>query len=390
MRPVARPAEHVDENRVVLAGADAPLGRPERTAAGAVDAFAVLLHPAADLPQPFDLARLDLAVGHRPDVEHEVAVVARVGHQQIDALLEALQLVVGFPGPLLADRHVAFPVDVAVAGEAAGLLLGRAEVADGAFRRGHAAVAEGPLLAQPVVDDDRRIELAEHGVDVPPALDRPVVFPLAVEPHHGRMVVLDDLAKLALHEGEVVVEVGVLGRPLVAGPARQVVGMIPVDDRVVGAEAEALPPAFVGQFPGHVALERRVHDVVVAQLRGVHREPVVVLGHQRDVLHARFLGQGHVLLGVELDRVELLVEVVVNLDRHLPAARPADLGALQAHRPPVDEHAEAGVDPPLHPLGFLGGRFGSPSRSDQEHTDNYERPPVASYTHGGLLLAGVY
>ena len=60
--------------------------------------------------------------------------------------------------------------------------------------------------------------------------------------------------------------------------------------------------------------------------------------------------------GVELRRVELLVEVVVFLDRHLGAARPADLGALEAHRSPVDEHAEPRVTPPGEPFG-IGRRF---------------------------------
>ena len=79
-------------------------------------------------------------------------------------------------------------------------------------------MAKGPLLAEPIVDDQGRVEPAEHGVNVAPPLDGPVVLPLAVEPQDGRVVVLDQFPKLALHEGVVPLEVGVLGRPLVASP----------------------------------------------------------------------------------------------------------------------------------------------------------------------------
>ena len=121
-----------------------------------------------------------------------------------------------------------------------------------------------------------------------------------------------------------------------------------------------LLPAGIGQFLGDVPPKRRIHDVVVGLLRGEEAEPVVVLRRQHHIFHAGGLGDAGPLVGVEFHRVELLVEGVVLLDRRLRPARPADLLVRQADRPPMDEHAESHLLPPLdgggvgfHPwLGF--------------------------------------
>ena len=63
-----------------------------------------------------------------------------------------------------------------------------------------------------------------------------------------------------------------------------------------------------------VALERRVHDVVIGLLRVPQAEAVVVLRGEHDVLHAGVLGDVDPLVGVELRRIESLVKVVVFLD----------------------------------------------------------------------------
>ena len=65
---------HVDRVAAVRAGE--ARGGFEGSAAGAVDALAVLGQPLAHLAQPLDLPRLDPAVGHRADVEQQVAVAA--------------------------------------------------------------------------------------------------------------------------------------------------------------------------------------------------------------------------------------------------------------------------------------------------------------------------
>ena len=63
---------------------------------------------------------------------------------------------------------------------------------------------------------------------------------------------------------------------------------MPVELRVVEEELDALLVALVGQHLQHVLLVgRAVDDVPVGDLRVEHREAVVVLAGDGDVLHAR-------------------------------------------------------------------------------------------------------
>ena len=65
---------------------------------------------------------------------------------------------------------------------------------------------------------------------------------------------------------------------------------MPVELRVIEEELDALLAAFVGQRLQHVLVVRRaLDDVVVAHLGIPHREAVVMLAGDRDVLHARGL-----------------------------------------------------------------------------------------------------
>ncbi len=134
-----------------------------------------------------------------------------------------------------------------------------------------------------------------------------------------------------------------------------------------------MPRAGGGQFLQRIALERRgVHDVVRAGLGAVHREAVVMLAGDDDVLHAGVLGHLHPLLGIELHRIELRGQLLVLLDRdlgpvHDPLADAGDLLALpfpggNGIQPPVDEQAELGLAEPVHPRRLLGGlRLGTPA-----------------------------
>ena len=61
-----------------------------------IDARSVLGEPGAHLLEAFDLARLDLAGGHRTDVEQQVAVAAGAADERLQALLERLHRSSGF------------------------------------------------------------------------------------------------------------------------------------------------------------------------------------------------------------------------------------------------------------------------------------------------------
>ena len=78
--------------------------------------------------------------------------------------------------------------------------------------------------------------------------------------------------------------------------------------------------AGVGHVLHHVDLPGRLGPgaLVVGQLGVVEAEAVVVLDQEDHVLHAGVLGDLDPLLGVELVRLPLLVEVVVDVDRRGP------------------------------------------------------------------------
>ena len=121
--------------------------------------------------------------------------------------------------------------------------------------------------------------------------------------------------------------------------------------------------AGIGQLPDHIAPVWAFGggDFIIVRLGVELAEAVVMPAGEDEILHARSLGGGHPRVRVEPGRVELFVEVVINLDRDLraarlvsaslAAARPADLGAFEAHRPPVDEQAKPRLAPPFYAFG---------------------------------------
>jgi len=129
--------------------------------------------------------------------------------------------------------------------------------------------------------------------------------------------------------------------------------------RVVEAQLDPLPAALLRQLAQRVAMERRRSgNVEPVRLRVEHREAVVVLGRNHDVLHPRGLRQGHNIVraearGVELRRQRLVVRHRNRGIVHDPLTQRGDL--LAVPRPgrdrvetPVDEHAEARLAPPGH------------------------------------------
>ena len=284
-------------------------------------------------------------------------------------------VLVAAPGPVVVgrDRHARLPrLDVV---ERADLLLGRQIVA---------------AVTGPVVDQHVRLQRAGHlDLGRAPALE---VLRDVVPDRDQRAVAGEQFPNLPQQVLVVGIEVG--RRPLhpAAGAGQREVWVVPVAHRVVGPERHALPTAGVGHLAGHVPLERRVGDLVVGQLRVEQAEPVVVLGGQYEVFHAGRLGQGDPVVGVEERRVEPLVEVVVHVDRRAGPARPADLLAGEADRPPVDEHAEPHGLPPrhgggvrLHP-GLVGGGRSPVQQRDRQDRRETGDGSTGYRSHGNLLF----
>src|SRR5262245_62080546 len=103
------PIEHMHVDLVSRPRRRSPIARRDRTAAGAVDRWAVLLEPLADLSQAGHELRLNRPVRHRADVEQEVRVVTgrarEVVHEIACALVPAV-VDVETPGPV--DRVAGF------------------------------------------------------------------------------------------------------------------------------------------------------------------------------------------------------------------------------------------------------------------------------------------
>ena len=253
------------------------------------------------------------------------------------------------------------------------MLLGRAEIAHVLpipFAQAFHALA---AFAHAVVDDDRRLELAQVLVDVPAVLFGVPGGPFPVEPQHLRIAGLQQLSQLLLHVGhELTLAPGMHLRGVVAFLTAPILGRVmPVHDRMVDAELQPLLAAFRGKRFQQVLLVRRsVDDVPIGCLGVEQAEPVVVLRRDDDVLHPGIFGDADPLGRVVLDRVELLGKLFVLGDRnvgpvHDPFPDARNLLALPRPRrngvkPPMDEHAEPRFPPPLHPGVALGLRLRIP------------------------------
>lgn len=115
---------------------------------------------------------------------------------------------------------------------------------------------------------------------------------------------------------------------------------MPVRDAVVDAEGEAAAVTGRGHLVDDVAMEGRVHDVIVGLLGVPEAETVHVFGDHDDVAHAGRLRDADPLVGIKLHRIEPPVELIIFRHRHLVAAGPAQLGTGQRDRTPMDEESE--------------------------------------------------
>ena len=150
---------------------------------------------------------------------------------------------------------------------------------------------------------------------------------------------------------------GFLGAGIGAGLALAIL-WIALPERALAAPALAAAAGAITVVP--LAARRRIAAVVA--LAGLALDGTGVFGDP------------HPLFGVELHRVELGVELVVLLARHLLTPRPPDLGAFERHRPPMDKHAETHGLPSRE--GVLVDREGLGDalgvrrrRQDQGHAD---------------------
>ena len=260
------------------------------------DALAVARHPRLDLGEAFDDLRLEAAVAARPDVEQQIAALPGDLAERVDEPARRLPVRVGrVVAPAIVDRQARLP--------APPRRLRRHEL----LRR--LVVAEA---GEAVVDQDVGLQRADHLGQLfrAPLLRR--ALPAAIEPDHVDLaVVRQQLADLREHEVDearpalgrrltpLAEDVGLVG--LSEG---RVVGMVPIDERVVDARVEAFGSHRVEEVAHDVAAVGRALDGVVRLLRVVHRVAVVVLRREDGVLHAEAFRRASQLAGVPRGRIE--------------------------------------------------------------------------------------
>ena len=149
-----------------------------------------------------------------------------------------------------------------------------------------------------------------------------------------------------------------------------------------------LGPHGLEERPDEVLAVGRTGGLVIRELGVPQAEPVVVFRGHDEVLHAGRLGGPGPLFGVVKIGIEALEVAGIGLVGHALAALDPFVAGGQGVEPPVDEHAEAGLGPPLHP-GFLLGRglgLGRGGRGRGRQPEQADAGEECSQ-HGGLLSA---
>src|SRR6185437_12928078 len=107
-------------------------------------------------------------------------------------------------------------------------------------------------------------------------------------------------------------------------PRADAIRLVEVGNRVIEAERNAVLLTRRRELPQHVAVKRCMHDAVRCGFGVPHRKAIVVLADEYRVTEAALLQHADPGFGIELDRVEALVQIVVDVRRRLHLPAPAD------------------------------------------------------------------
>src|SRR6266851_3048659 len=331
----ARPEVHMHVEGVAGAGEAGVVGSARQAEVGLVDGFTVGVHPVADLGQDPDRLLGDRAVSPGSDIKQIIAAVANAGDEVADDGLRRLPVIVGtLIAPAIVEGHAALPG--AAVGLGDDLLFGSGEVS-------------GELVA--VVHDDVGLKLEDHLVHALGLPSPGVERPGDVVPEHVDLAVVGE--QLA-DEAVGVFDEALAG--LLIGGAASAVGMVPVHERVVEADAQAFGAGGVDILADEIALGSLLGGAVVGELGVEVAEALVVLGRHDHVLHAGGLGEfGPGAREARLG-VELFVQRQVLDDRDCLGLHGPLVPAILAIEAEVDEHAELCRVPPLHAANLIGRR----------------------------------
>ena len=144
-------------------------------------------------------------------------------------------------------------------------------------------------------------------------------------------------------------------------PARNIVRRVPIQLGVVQEQLDALLVTFRCEHPDNVSAVRcPCHNVPVRQFRIEHRESVVMLRSDGDVLHTRGFCQRHPRRRLKLDRIEEPRQLCVICSIDGPRLHNPFAVAKHAVHSPMNEHPELCVLEPGARLQILrSGRVSS-------------------------------
>ena len=332
---------------VALARRHAPVVGRDVAAAGSVDAFAVPGEPFAHLPQPFDGRRRQFSVGLGTDVEQQVSVAARSPHEVVDQRLRRFVVEVGdLVAPHAVHRLARFERQAAdLLPRKSGGVLARKVAFENldvlAFERNQVVVVTHQTGRPDGMD------MVVQSAELPIEIRVLVLVPHPVEPHGAhRIVTRQQFRELAFHK--IVVTLVADRRAGAArsqpGPAARAVVAVPVDQRIIEVQADALTGALVGErFHDILFIRRGVHDVVV-RLRGVpHRKAVVVARREADVPRTRGFDGRDPLRGIEIMWIKRIGQLGVLPVVDVPVGHRPFARAEHGVKSPVEENAEFGV-----------------------------------------------
>jgi len=136
-----------------------------------------------------------------------------------------------------------------------------------------------------------------------------------------------------------------------------VVGMMPVEERIIKTDLEAFRPESLHKFFQEVAAEGGVGHLVIGVFRVPEAEALVMFGSDDRIFHAGCFRHPSPLAGIEEVGVEVVkIFLVLLVGQTLVIFYPFVAGGKSV-KAKVDEQAEAGVGPPFEACGFLGVRF---------------------------------
>src|SRR5437762_20603 len=137
------------------------------------------------------------------------------------------------------------------------------------------------------------------------------------------------------------------------GCAPRSIGMVPIHKRVVKADPQALCSCSVHKLADEVATSSLPGCAVVGEFCVEVAETFMLLGRHHHILLPGLLRQSGpvtrgVWLGIEMLRKQFVLRYGYALHFHRPLMSPD-----YAVESPMDEHAELGFMPPLHPALVL-------------------------------------